>query len=83
MHGKVAIPVTASIGVASFEPGCPFKLSAHLMKAADLALYNCKHSGRNCVKVFSLKPAAPAGAQPGAQQPIAKPQAAAPKPAAA
>jgi diguanylate cyclase (GGDEF)-like protein len=59
VHGNVSIPVTASIGVATFEPGCPLSSPAHLVKAADLAVYNAKHSGRNCVKVFSLpKPAA-------------------------
>ena len=60
-HGP-AIPVTASIGVACFEPGSPIKAAAHLIKAADLALYNAKHSGRNCVKVFSIKVATPAAA---------------------
>ncbi len=55
--GKVNLPVTASIGVAVFEPGSPLKTPAHLIKAADLAVYNAKHSGRNCVRVFSLKPA--------------------------
>jgi two-component system, cell cycle response regulator len=54
---KHSIPVTASIGVAVFEPGCPFRQVAQLVKAADLAVYNAKHSGRNCVKVFSLSPA--------------------------
>lgn len=57
-HAGKTIPVTASIGVATFEPGGPFRAAAHLIKAADLAVYNAKHSGRNCVKVFSLKPAA-------------------------
>jgi PleD family two-component response regulator len=57
---KLAIPVTTSIGVATFEPGGPFRAAMQLMKAADLAVYNAKHSGRNCVKVFALKPAAPA-----------------------
>jgi diguanylate cyclase (GGDEF)-like protein len=56
---KMTIPVTASIGVAVFEPGCPFRQVAQLIKAADMAVYNAKHSGRNCVKVFSLGPAAP------------------------
>jgi diguanylate cyclase (GGDEF)-like protein len=56
-HESQQIPVTASFGVASFEPGSPITQPAHLIRAADLALYNAKHSGRNCVKVFALKPA--------------------------
>jgi diguanylate cyclase (GGDEF)-like protein len=56
-HDGKTIPVTVSIGVASLEPGSPISSTAQLIKAADLALYNAKHSGRNCVKVFSLKPA--------------------------
>lgn len=54
------IPITSSFGVAVYEPGSPFKLPAQLLKAADLAVYNAKHSGRNCVKVFSFPPAKPA-----------------------
>lgn len=57
----IDVPVTISIGVATLEEGMPFKQAAHLIKAADLAVYAAKHGGRNCVKVFSLK--APA-AQP-------------------
>lgn len=57
--GNLSIPVTASIGVAAYEPGSPFREPAHLLKAADLAVYKAKHSGRNNVKVFSLPPAAP------------------------
>jgi two-component system, cell cycle response regulator len=58
--GGVDIPVTISIGVATLEEGMPFKQPAHLIKAADLAVYAAKHGGRNCVKVFSLKaPASP------------------------
>lgn len=62
--GTLKLPITASIGVASYEPGCPFREPAHLIKAADLAVYAAKHGGRNCVKVFSLpaKPSAPAAA---------------------
>ena len=57
---NVLLPITASIGVATYEPGGPLRAPAHLLKAADLAVYNAKHSGRNCVRVFTLaqKPAA-------------------------
>jgi diguanylate cyclase (GGDEF)-like protein len=55
-HDKTQIPVTASIGVAVCEPGSAIQSIALLVKAADLALYNAKHSGRNCVRVFSPKP---------------------------
>jgi diguanylate cyclase (GGDEF)-like protein len=51
---QTTIPVTISIGVATVEPGSPFKIPAHLLKAADLAVYAAKHGGRNCVKVFSF-----------------------------
>lgn len=54
----VSLSVTASIGVASCEPGSPFRETPHLIKAADMALYAAKHGGRNCVKVFSVKAAA-------------------------
>jgi len=56
--GTQAIPVTISIGVATYEPNCPMTEPAHLLKAADLAVYAAKHSGRNCVKIFSFKAAA-------------------------
>jgi diguanylate cyclase (GGDEF)-like protein len=51
---SMALAVTVSIGVATLEPGGPLKQAAHLLKAADLAMYAAKHGGRNCVKVFSL-----------------------------
>jgi diguanylate cyclase (GGDEF)-like protein len=62
VHEALTIPVTASIGVASLEPGSPLSRPEHLVKAADLALYNAKHSGRNCVKVFATKPGAKSAA---------------------
>lgn len=55
---KVQLKITVSIGVASLEPDSPFREPAHLLKAADMSVYAAKHGGRNCVKVFSLKPAA-------------------------
>lgn len=54
------LPITASFGVSCLEPGSPIKKAAHLIKAADLALYHAKTSGRNNVKVYSPKPVAKA-----------------------
>jgi diguanylate cyclase (GGDEF)-like protein len=51
------LPITASFGVASIERGSPLHKPVHLIKAADLALYHAKNSGRNNVKVYSPKPA--------------------------
>jgi two-component system, cell cycle response regulator len=56
VDGATSIKVTASIGIASWEPGSPLKSLAHVIKAADLSLYNAKHSGRNRVKVFNPNP---------------------------
>ena len=53
-----AIAVTISIGVATFEAGGAMTDPKHLLKAADLAVYTAKRSGRNCVKIFSLAAAA-------------------------
>ena len=59
---RLSLPITASIGVACFEPNGPLRIPAHLLKAADLAVYNAKHSGRNCVKIFTLNVPKPAAA---------------------
>ncbi|MCY2953754.1 MAG: GGDEF domain-containing protein [Planctomycetota bacterium] len=55
---ELVVPVTVSVGVASFEVGGPLREPAHLIKAADMAMYAAKGGGRNCVKVFSIKSAA-------------------------
>ena len=57
LFNQKAIQVTTSIGVAVYEPDGPFQELAHLIKAADLSVYAAKHGGRNCVKVWSGKPA--------------------------
>ena len=56
------VVISASIGVATFEPGGPLKSPPHLIKAADLALYAAKSSGRNCVRVFTMAVPKPAAA---------------------
>jgi diguanylate cyclase (GGDEF)-like protein len=55
---KQSIPITISIGVATLMPGGPLREPAHLLKAADMAVYAAKHGGRNCVKIFAIKTAA-------------------------
>ena len=64
--GKAQIPVTASIGLAVYEPGSPLVTPPLLVKAADMAVYSAKSAGRNCVKIFSLKHSAPAKSPPAA-----------------
>ena len=49
LHGGERIGATASIGVASYPAhGTNMRTLVH---AADLALYEAKHGGRNCVRV--------------------------------
>ncbi|MDR3774496.1 MAG: diguanylate cyclase [Terracidiphilus sp.] len=51
--GVIAIPITASFGVAS---GFPVTHEA-LIHAADIALYRAKNNGRNCVIALEILPA--------------------------
>jgi diguanylate cyclase (GGDEF)-like protein len=61
-HGSIKMQVTASIGVATFDTSAAFRTPAHLIKAADTALYNAKRAGRNCVELFAAKSTTPAAA---------------------
>ncbi len=50
------LSVTASLGVASsdqFDRGMGYE---DILKAADAALYDAKHAGRNCVKAYAKAP---------------------------
>jgi diguanylate cyclase (GGDEF)-like protein len=64
-----SVPVTVSMGVAVLDLSVAQKLTSPqlLVQAADKALYAAKHAGRNCVRVFSAKPAAPPATQPKRQ----------------
>jgi diguanylate cyclase (GGDEF)-like protein len=57
-----ALPITASVGVAVYDPETASILSTPsvLVQAADKALYAAKESGRNCVRVFRPGPSAAA-----------------------
>lgn len=48
--GRVIPRVTISMGIAQFKPG---EKPAELLKAADVAMYEAKHAGRNRVCVSS------------------------------
>jgi len=46
------IGVTASIGSATHSPEHPFSTIGHLLDAADQALYQVKHHGRNNIRMY-------------------------------
>lgn len=47
LENNVSVNVTASIGIVSLDDSKHFEQPANLIKAADLALYAAKNSGRN------------------------------------
>jgi diguanylate cyclase (GGDEF)-like protein len=51
------LSVTVSIGVATLAERC-FNSPQQLVKAADQGVYAAKNAGRNCVRIFTPKPAA-------------------------
>jgi len=51
------LTMTVSMGVASYDGKQHFRKPEQLVAAADKAVYAAKEAGRNCVRVFSPKPA--------------------------
>jgi diguanylate cyclase (GGDEF)-like protein len=50
------IGVTASIGIATHSPEHPYATIGHLIDAADQALYQVKHHGRNNIRMCEEVP---------------------------
>ncbi len=46
------LKVTVSVGIARFDPKLDAKTNKTLIERADIALYQCKTKGRNCVTVY-------------------------------
>ena len=53
LENKQLVSVTASIGIASLDGSKHFEYPSNLVKAADLALYAAKNSGRNQIIEWS------------------------------
>jgi diguanylate cyclase (GGDEF)-like protein len=51
---RQVVSITVSIGIASLEAHGRMTDPCQLLKAADMAVYAAKNSGRNCVKIFAL-----------------------------
>jgi diguanylate cyclase (GGDEF)-like protein len=56
--GGIDITITASFGATAILPG-EHSTPEHLIRAADLALYQAKRSGRNCVRYTPPEQMAP------------------------
>ncbi|MDD2913687.1 MAG: diguanylate cyclase [Gallionella sp.] len=59
-ESKVADHITVSVGIAAYQPGTSCDATC-LLKAADAALYDAKHNGRNCVRHLTSAEFSPSG----------------------
>ena len=55
-QGKSELRSTASIGFAITQPGDAYTDARNLVRAADVALYDAKRAGRNCVRSKEVIP---------------------------
>lgn len=55
--GAVAVPVSASLGIAIWHPGCITDPGA-ILELTDVALYRSKHAGRGCATIINCPPEA-------------------------
>lgn len=53
ISSQISSYVTASLGISTISPYAEFTTSQQLIKESDLALYQAKREGRNCVKLWS------------------------------
>jgi diguanylate cyclase (GGDEF)-like protein len=53
ISSQINTNVTASLGISTITPYKEVAVAQQLIKEADLALYQAKREGRNCVKVWS------------------------------
>lgn len=56
-RNDLTLNVTVSVGVAAMEAAGQFQQWEQLVEAADRAVYAAKDAGRNCVRVFTPRPA--------------------------
>jgi len=54
-RGEMALGlVTASLGIATFDPAVDAYEAEELVRRADLALYQAKHDGRDTARTYEM-----------------------------